>query len=125
MRVASRGSSSFHGIAKQGSYSIHVWRFDTAGLEGVLDLHLALGEVPDVPVEILRAIGLQPLQGASELAFETGADGSELPLDGDLGEVVHGDSERFRGPFKVTERLVVVEVQRESGAAHGFSLHSH
>jgi hypothetical protein len=108
-----RGSSSFHGIAKQGSYPIRVWRFNTAGLEKVLDLHLALSEVPDILVEIRRAVGLQPLQGSGEPALEASGDCRKLPLDGDLGKVIQCDTERLRGPLKVTERLIVVEVKRE------------
>src|SRR4051794_2646090 len=101
MRAASRGSSSFHGIAKQGSYPVGVWRLDTTGLERVLDLHLALSEALDIPLKILRAVGLQPLQRSGEPALETGADRRELPLDGDFGEVIHGNPERLRGPFEV------------------------
>src|SRR4051812_941032 len=102
MRAVSRGSSSFHGIAKQGSYPICVWRFDTMGSKGILVLHLTSSEFPDIPVEIRRAIGLYPLQGSGKATLEASTDCRELPLDGDFGEVVHGDSERLRGPFKVT-----------------------
>jgi hypothetical protein len=122
MRAAWRGSSSFHRSAKQGSYPIRVRRFNTADLERVLDLHLALSEVPDILVEIRRAVGLLPLQGSGEPALEASADCRKLPLDGDFGKVIHGYTKRLRDPFKVTERLVVVEVKRESGAAHGHSL---
>jgi len=118
MRAASRGSSSFHGIAKQGSYPVRVRRLDPAGLEGVFDLDLALSEVSDVPLEIRRAVRAQPLQRSGEPALETGADGGELPFDGDFGELIDGDSERFRGPFEVPERLIAMEMDGEGGAAH-------
>jgi hypothetical protein len=116
--AASRGSSSFHGIAKQGSNPIRVWRFDTVSPKGVVDLHFTLSEVPDIPFEICRAVGLQPLQSSSKPALEAGADRRELPLNGDFGEVIDGDSERLSGLFKAAERLIIVEVKCESGAAH-------
>src|SRR4051794_34088951 len=97
---------SFHGIAKQGSYPIGVCRLDTAGRKRGSVLALALSEGPDIPVEIRRAIGFDPFQSSGKPSPAAGTDRRKLPLDGDLGEVVHGDSERLRGPFKVTERLV-------------------
>ncbi len=118
MRVASRGSSSFHGIAKQGSYPVRICRFDTPGLEGVLNLDLTLGKGSYIPVEIRRTVRLQPLQDSGEPALETCADCRQLPLDGDFGEVIHGDPERFRGTLKVAERLFAVEMECESSAAH-------
>src|SRR5947199_9421363 len=123
MRAPSRGSSSFDGVSKQASYPIRIWRCSTMGLEGVFDLHFALSEVPDIPVEIRRAVGLQPLQGSGEAALEAGADCRELALNGNFSEVIHGNSERLCGPLKVTERLIVVEMERESGATHEPSLH--
>jgi hypothetical protein len=119
MRAASRGSSSFHGIAKQGSYPVRVRRLDPLGLEGVLDLDLALSEVSDIPLKIRWTVGAQPLQRSGEPTLKTGADGGELPFDGDLGEVIDGDSERLRGPFEVPERLITMKMDGEGSAAHG------
>src|SRR6185369_1640599 len=124
MRAASRGSSSFHGIAKQGPDPIRIWRFDTPGLERVLNLDLTLCKGPDIPVEIRRTIGPQPLQSSGEPALETGADCRELPFDGDLGEVIHGDAECFRGSLEVAERFLAVEMKSEGRATHGCSLHA-
>src|SRR4051812_35456751 len=109
MRAASRGSSSFHGIAKEGSYALHVRRLHTASLEGVFDFHLASSDLPEVTVEVRRTIGFQTLQSSSEPTLETGSDCRELALDGHFGEIIGGNSERLRGAFKVAERLLVVK----------------
>jgi hypothetical protein len=121
MRTASLGSSSFHGVAKQGSYPIRVWRFNTEGLERVLDLHFALSEVPNILVEIRRTVGFQPLQSSAQPTFGTGTDCGEFPLDGDLGKIIHRYTQRLRGPFKVTESLIAVEVKCKNSPAHGLS----
>lgn len=87
-------------MAKEGSYALHVLRLHTASLEGVFDFHLASSDLPEIPVQIRRAIGLQPLQGASEPVLGAGADCRELALDGYFGEIVREDSECLRGALK-------------------------
>jgi hypothetical protein len=99
------------------------WALHATGPERVLDVDLAASEILDVLFEIRRGIRLQTLESPDEPPFQTSADGGELPLDGDLGEVVDGNPAGFRGLLQVAERLVVVEMQGESSAAHDLSLH--
>src|SRR3954469_20022232 len=110
-------------MAKQGSYAIRVWRFHKLGLERVLDLQLAARKVPDVPIEVCRGHGPQPLQGMGEPGVEAGAHHRELPLDGGFGERIRGDSKRLRGTLQVTERFLIPKTKRKGAATHENSLH--
>lgn len=122
MTAASRGSSSFHGMAKEGSYAVWIWRSRAPSLEKVFDLDFTSSEFLDVPIEIRRAVRLQPIQGSGEPAFESGADRCKLSLDGGFGKLVRGDAERFCSPLEATEGFFVPEVERESGVTHAISI---
>ena len=123
MRAASRGWSSFHGIAKKSSYTVRIGRLHAAGLERILDLHLAPSKGSDIPVKVHRVIGAQLLQGSSEPALETYADRGELPFNGCLGELIGGDSKLRGSPLEVAKRLLIVEVECEGSLTHGPRLH--
>src|SRR6266545_5400434 len=123
MTAASRGSSSFHGMAKQSSYAVRVWRFHALRLEGILELDVTASKFSDISIEVRRSIGPQLAQSSGEPAFEAGSDCCELAFDGGFGQLVCGDPKLLCDPLEVSERFLVLEVEGEGGSAHGMSLH--